>query len=54
MRSILAAMPIAVMLAPCARADWEYTQWGMTPEQVASASGGAVKTSPAADRYHRA
>ena len=24
-------------------ADWDYTHWGMNPEQVAQASGGAVK-----------
>ena len=27
-------------------ADWEYTHWGMTPEEVASASGGAVTVLP--------
>src|SRR6195952_3766424 len=43
MRSILAAILIVVMLAPAARADWEYTKWGMTPEQVVRASGGHVK-----------
>ncbi|MDB5407551.1 MAG: hypothetical protein JWL84_2463 [Rhodospirillales bacterium] len=43
MRSILAAIPIVVMLSPYARADWEYTRWGMTPEQVVKASGGHVK-----------
>jgi hypothetical protein len=29
-------------LATGARADWEYTRWGMTPDQVVAASGGAV------------
>lgn len=38
-------------LAPVdARADWEYTRWGMTPEQVASASKGAVAVLPEAKR----
>jgi hypothetical protein len=43
MRSILATILVVVMLAPAARADWEYTKWGMTPEQVVKASGGHVK-----------
>jgi hypothetical protein len=51
MRAMLAAIAIFVVLAPHARADWEYTKWGMTPEQVAGASKGAVKVVPAADRY---
>jgi len=29
-----------------ARAAWEYTQWGMTPAQVVSASHGSVKLLP--------
>jgi hypothetical protein len=33
-----------------AMADWEYSEWGMTPEQVASASKGAVKIIPQAQR----
>ena len=33
-----------------AMADWEYTKWGMTPEQVASASKGAVKVLPSNQR----
>ncbi len=31
-------------------ADWEYTHWGMTPEQVAAASGGSVKVLPKSER----
>ena len=31
-------------------ADWEYTHWGMTPEQVAAASSGNVKVVPEAER----
>jgi len=31
-------------------ADWEYTKWGMTPEQVATASQGAVKIVPESER----
>ena len=33
-----------------ARADWAYTKWGMTPEQVAVASGGKVELIPKAKR----
>ena len=33
-----------------ARADWLYTKWGMTPEQVAAASHSAVHVIPNADR----
>jgi hypothetical protein len=51
MRAILAAIVIVAASAPHARANWEYTKWGMTPEQVVGASKGAVKIVPAADRY---
>lgn len=51
MRAILAAIPIFAAVVSSARADWEYTKWGMTPEQVVSASKGAVTVLPAADRY---
>ncbi len=33
-----------------ARADWAYTRWGMTPEQVAALSSGAVKVLPKVER----
>ena len=33
-----------------ARADWAYTHWGMTPDQVVAASNGAVKLLPATQR----
>ncbi len=40
--SIIAVLLIAQ--APEAHADWQYTRWGMTPQQVIDASGGqAVK-----------
>jgi hypothetical protein len=39
----------AATTAP-AKADWEYTKWGMTPEQVASASKGTVRVLPKAER----
>jgi hypothetical protein len=37
--------PLLLFLATPALADWQYTKWGMTPEQVIAASGGkAVET----------
>jgi hypothetical protein len=36
-----------------ARADWQYTKWGMTPEQVIEASGGSVSKIPEAQRKGR-
>lgn len=33
----------AVVLAAEARADWEYTRWGMTPDEVVAASRGAAR-----------
>jgi hypothetical protein len=40
---------VAGLSAP-AWANWEYTRWGMSPEQVAAASSGAVKVLPKAQR----
>jgi hypothetical protein len=37
---LLVALLVA---APEARADWEYTRWGMTPEQALTASNGQLK-----------
>lgn len=51
MRLLLAAIVFVSVLVPHARADWGYTKWGMTPEQVAGASKGAVKVVPVAGRY---
>ena len=36
---------VAGMAAPAA-ADWRYTRWGMSPEQVVAASNGAVQLGP--------
>ena len=39
------------LTAPAAaEADWAYTRWGMTPDQVVAASGGTVKMLPSAQR----
>jgi hypothetical protein len=35
---------------PAARADWQYTHWGMTPEQVVAASKGTAQLLPEKDR----
>jgi opacity protein-like surface antigen len=40
---ILASAMLAIGLSSAASADWAYTHWGMSPEQVAAASGGSVK-----------
>lgn len=40
----------ALMIAPAAQADWQYTRWGMTPEQVVAASGGTSELLPVAQR----
>ncbi len=44
---LLAAL---LALAGPALAHWEYTRWGMTPEQVVQASRGAVRLIPPAER----
>ena len=47
------AIAFATILAgqPVARADWGSTHWGMTPEQVVSASGGMAHLIAPAARY---
>ena len=42
-RTAVAAFALAALVPPAARADWAYTTWGMTPEQVAGASNGTAK-----------
>ena len=37
---------MALLIAPDAHADWQYTRWGMTPEQVVAASGGKAELLP--------
>jgi hypothetical protein len=46
-RNAIAAL-LLLMAPGVARADWEYAHWGMKPEEVAQASGGAVKVLPPA------
>ena len=50
MRATLLALSVVLCLPAAARGDWQYTKWGMTPEEVARASGGAVKAEPPAQR----
>lgn len=47
----LACSLASVAIGPGARADWQYTHWGMTPEQVVAASGG--KATLLAERQRR-
>lgn len=50
---IMASAGLAALcscLAMPAKANWAYTQWGMTPEQVAAASQGAVQVLPPSQR----
>ncbi len=43
MRTAIFLVPLAALsLAAPAQADWQYTRWGMSPEQVAGASAGSV------------
>ena len=49
-RTMFAIAAIAALAPAKSRADWEYTRWGMTPEQVAAASKGTVTVEPEAKR----
>jgi hypothetical protein len=50
MRTIVLVAITLAMATATARADWAYTKWGMTPDQVAGASKGAVQVIPLAER----
>jgi hypothetical protein len=48
-------LPAILILAVCciatsARANWAFTRWGMTPEEVVAASGGAARLLPPNER----
>ena len=45
-RMLACALLAAAGLAAPAAADWRYTRWGMSPEQVVAASRGAVQLGP--------
>jgi hypothetical protein len=48
-RGLALAVALACLSDP-ARAHWEYSRWGMTQQQVVSASRGAVRILPPAER----
>jgi hypothetical protein len=50
MKRFTLAAYLTIAAAP-ASADWEYTRWGMTAEQVIKASGGRAHAMPASRRY---
>lgn len=41
----ISLVAVFVTLSVPARADWKFTKWGMTPEQVVEASAGAARMS---------
>ena len=45
----LTGVAILMFTSPV-QADWQYTKWGMTPEQVVAASGGRAALLPAQQR----
>ncbi len=45
MKLFAMALALAACGASAARADWEYTKWGMTPQQVAGAAKNLAKKS---------
>jgi hypothetical protein len=52
-RMVVRTLPLIcaiLLIAPTARADWQYTHWGMTPEQVVAASKGTAHLLPEKDR----
>jgi hypothetical protein len=49
MRPLLLVLAM-LLIAPAAHADWQYTHWGMTPEQVLAASRGTAQLVPDKDR----
>ena len=49
--SVVSALMVLAAASPAA-ADWEYTRWGMTADQVIAASGGKAKAMPPG-RYYR-
>jgi hypothetical protein len=46
----LASLTMMMMAVPAAKADWAYTKWGMSPEQIAKASNAGVHIVPEAQR----
>jgi hypothetical protein len=46
MLRLCALVALVTMSAPQAHADWRFTRWGMSPEQVVSASGRIARPVP--------
>jgi hypothetical protein len=44
---VVVSIALTLLWEMPAHADWQYTKWGMTPEQVIEASGGTVSKIPA-------
>jgi len=49
-RKLLSSFAIAALfaagIAGKAQADWQYARWGMSPDQLVAAAGGAVRLGP--------
>ena len=48
--TIFCSAALSVTLAGSAKADWQYTKWGMTPAEVSKASGGRVVNNSQTDQ----
>lgn len=53
-RSALAVAAAVFALSGTAKADWQYTHWGMSPEAMARASAGKATVIPPDPRHVRA
>lgn len=49
--TLVSALAALVARPQCALANWEYTTWGMTPDQVVAGSHGKASILPSAQRY---
>jgi hypothetical protein len=50
MKALTFALAALFFSGTAASADWQFTKWGMTPEQVQKASKGAALETPATER----
>lgn len=57
MRTVLALAVLLLLSSPAvtssARADWQYTRWGMSPEEVIKASNGSARPTSTAEQAER-
>ena len=49
--TIVFSLTVMIAHPRYATANWEYTQWGMTPDQVVARSHGKASILPSAQRY---